>query len=388
MRIVSTRIIKTTLLACLPNLFFCFSSCSFFDDFPTGSVSLNVESVRSAFSETSGIYIDVELNGGYEDKQTISISSDSPLSVTFDRVPIGTDVFVTAKVYSLYKSEKAILYSGVSETKTISDGDNLFSLKMISVYDNIAQGPYSCLFSKPLFCASSDDRQLKTNRLDFISTDNSFYWRSEKISSYQKLKVTYRKAADTGTSSNISFNLLNTQTNASTSPVTKAITTDADTYELLLPDDAVYDALCITNGAAAGPDNFTCIIDSIELQTVGAFDISGHVNTPDNEDIEVEIKVNGETQTSVDLTQVYGIRHDKTLKLIAEEGFTSYSWKFNGEVKSTTREFSIGSGDSNSVNITTLNYSANPNAIYEITLLADSASDHKSWTLQLKILAD
>lgn len=373
MCIVSTKIIKTTLLACLPCLLINFSSCSFFNDYSTGSVSLNVNSVRSALSKIDEAFIDIELNGDYEDKQTISITSEDPVSVTFSKVPIGANVFVSAKAYSLYKDDKVIIYSGTSERKTIEDGDNTFAVKMETVYDSIAQGPYSCLYSKPLFFSSSDNSRLKNNRLEFKNT-HSFYWRNDKISGYQKAIVILRTVP--GIEGDVTIKFMDTQTGGQSgtdvSSKTVTITEKSSSCELIIPEDVAYNAIYIDHTAAA-EDGFICIIESIELQTVGSFELID-ITMPTNPTIDVEVKVGSSTATASGILQPVD---NKTIKLTAPAGFTTYTWKINDEEKQT------GTNNVYSFNTTTLTLGL----VYEITLFADSDSQHESWTIQIRKLS-
>ena len=385
MRIVSRNFIKTTLLALLPCLSFTFSSCSNLATTTKSTVTFTLNTARAALSNKEQLYIDVQLNGGYKSEQTSSITDQSKLSFTFNNIPIGKSVYVSAQVYFMYKDVKTVIYSGISEKQDIEEGDNRFTLKLESLYDCLSEAQYSSLIARPLFYSGADNQKLSNNKLPFSSMDDNYYWQYEKLNQYQKVIIKYRNASENASSGHIKFKLLNSQTKQTMGLDEKPVPSDTVSYEFFLPDDVVYDTICIQNEPGVSEVNFICIIESIELQTIGSFELD-HINMPSNNDISVIVNLNGtEKSNDPDDPAYYGnpisLRSDKYLKLTAEEGFTSYTWKLNGEVKCTTREFSIGPGTTYNVSTSSLNNVD----IYEITLLADSATEHKSWTVQLTI---
>ena len=385
---VPTRRFRTTLLAFLPTLLI-FSSCSLLNVGPTSSVTFTLHASREAFSGLEDLYMDVDLMGGYKDSQTISLSEGSQFKIEFDNVPIGANVYVQAQIYQNYKGEKAILYTGKSESKTIEETDNTFAVKLESVYNYIASAQYSCLITKPLFTLSIDAQLQKNNKLDYSSTIGFYYWKSEKLSNYQKAKITYRKAGGTDSESNITICLFNSQTNATiaSSSETVSVSAESSFYEFLLPEqdpndsDTIYDSIRIEHTAVT-TDDFICAIESIELQTIGSFELVD-ITLPSSPAFEVQVTKGTTESSATPLTTSGVVEINSSMKIFfavvnpEPHASTKYTWKKN------TVEVKSGFGSDNSKFSITMS-ELTSGEINDITLFVDDDTFHESWTIQIK----
>ena len=131
------------------------------------------------------------------------------------------------------------------------------------------------------------------------------------------------------------------------------------------------------------PDfEFTCVVEKIELLTIGAFDIgSGNMNIPGS-NITVVATQNGDDTPITPSNGLLSVRRDKTLTLSvtspAADSTTRYTWKVN----TVTDEEHSGTGASySSFSITMSELSQNE--VWDITVLVDSDTVHESWNIQL-----
>ena len=107
-----------------------------------GSVSFVIDSSLSRFIASraeiasrrsvadDGVYIDVALLGDYSASKTVSITSESNITVSFDEIPIGSQVSVEASGYAMVSSQRKDFCSGSSSPITVTKGQNDVSVTM------------------------------------------------------------------------------------------------------------------------------------------------------------------------------------------------------------------------------------------------------------------
>ena len=103
----------------------------------TGELADRINSASRARSADSadGLYLDIALEGDYEDEKTISVSEGS--TVKFENIPTGLSVYATAQAYEMDGGEKFVFYEGESEKITIQEGENALSLFLQKVESDI-----------------------------------------------------------------------------------------------------------------------------------------------------------------------------------------------------------------------------------------------------------
>lgn len=104
----------------------------------TGELAERLNSASRARSATLadiGLYLDIALEGDYEDEKTISVSEGS--TVKFENIPTGLSVYATAQAYEMDGGEKFVFYEGESEKITIQEGENALSLFLQKVESDI-----------------------------------------------------------------------------------------------------------------------------------------------------------------------------------------------------------------------------------------------------------
>lgn len=121
-----------------------------------------------------------------------------------------------------------------------------------------------------------------------------------------------------------------------------------------------------------GTDSWDLQIQEIKLEKTGTFNLN--ISLPDTSDISVTTKIGGTTQT---VSGVITITTDTTIEFTADEGYTTYTWKLNGE------EPKIGTV---SGSVFSLNSESLTNQVYNISLFADDTVNdrHHSWTAEIK----
>ncbi len=262
--------------------FFLFG-CSFLDqkDVRTSSAtfSLSAAATRAAATEDSETFIDVELKGakgGYSAKQTLALKAGSELTYTFEEVPIGAEIFASAQIYNLYENEKCVLYEGKSLVQVIQEEDNLFNVKLSIAYNSVVETSKSYIVSRPLFKLERDDRELKTNKLEFKydddenNRDETFTWDFDKLSDYQRARITFKGAKLKSDDHNIlAFKLSKTTTGAIYYKDQMPVVADSSVYEFDINQFIGLNAIGIENFWDPERNNwsgdFSCYIEKIEL---------------------------------------------------------------------------------------------------------------------------
>ena len=133
---------------CIIALILSLCACSLVNDLSSERASLSftitgelaerlnsASSSRSATLADSGLYLDIALEGDYEDEKTISVSEGS--TVKFENIPTGLSVYATAQAYEMDGGERFVFYEGESEKITIQEGENALSLFLQKVESDI-----------------------------------------------------------------------------------------------------------------------------------------------------------------------------------------------------------------------------------------------------------
>lgn len=144
---MNRRCLFSLLMVLLSFLFF---SCSFVDspnsagiDGKTGTVSISIDSAtaqyiaaaasshysaRIAAEDLKGLYIDVELKGGYTASQRIPVKAGA--TATFEEVPILVSIYAEANIYSIDDKDEILLFTGTSNKIKTTVGTNPISLSL------------------------------------------------------------------------------------------------------------------------------------------------------------------------------------------------------------------------------------------------------------------
>lgn len=274
MRIVSMKQIKTTLLAFLPSLFFIFSGCSNFGPNHTSSVRFSINASRAAISDTANTFVEVELLGDYSETKTVEFNAENTINISFNAVPVGASISARAQIYTSYEDDKLVLYSGKSETKIVTEEENILNIKLDIEYNSVVETSKSYIVYRPLFMVERDKRELTTNKLEFKNddeeADETFCWPFEKLSDYQKAKVTFKGADLKAEEENLlAFKLTKTNTGAIYYQEQKPVTSEYTSYEFEIPQFIGLNSLGLENkwdtenGSWSG--DFSCYIEKIEL---------------------------------------------------------------------------------------------------------------------------
>ena len=187
-------------LSAIP-LFFC--ACSFFTgetaslvlDMDTAFVSRTREAATSANYtdvEGRGLYISVSLSGDYEDLLTQKVQAGYDLA--FEKVPVGSQVSATAKIYYLKDGKEYDFCKGSSGEIKVSRGKNTLNLVLSQVQDsqmtfiyvkeNAAAGGTGALTS-PLPSISNALGLVVDSSKDYTIVVSGTIWEGVEISNIQ-----------------------------------------------------------------------------------------------------------------------------------------------------------------------------------------------------------
>ena len=126
--------VLTLLTALLFTLLFAFVSCSSLNDEVSGAISFSLSERMLASGESSdenapsnshNYHLKIALTGDYEAEKEAQIEGDT--TITFDEIPVGVSVTVSAEVYGDENDEdgnEILYYSGKSEEILIHAGVN------------------------------------------------------------------------------------------------------------------------------------------------------------------------------------------------------------------------------------------------------------------------
>ena len=280
MRIVSKKAVKTTHLAFLTCLIFTLFSCSQLETSSKSSVQFQFSAPRSVSSLAGqeAVFIDVSLQ---DDKDFVKsdskeIKDDDVISFTFNDIPVGKQIRAAAQIYIMYESEKLYLYSGISDSITIQQENNLIQLRLDVEYNSIVESASAFIVLRPLFNLERENSQLSTNKLEFINaagSDNdneSFSYKYNKLENFQKARVTFKGASlPADSESKLRFRLVKSTTGARYNLETKTVTSAPETYEFEIPQQINLNTIAIENDWNIAindwAQDFSCYIDKIEL---------------------------------------------------------------------------------------------------------------------------
>ena len=277
MRIVSKTQITIMQLALLPCIFLFFFGCSQLEQMSTTSVTFTLNTARGAVADLGDSSIDILLkgDGSYSSTVTKTVEPGKAITVTFEDVPVGENVYASAQLYTMLNNQKLLQYSGKSETKTVEEGDNQLSVKLSLAYNSLVETDSSCIILRPLFKVEHDNRKLTTNQLSFNreAQDETFCWEFDKLGSYQKALVTIKNTADR----EVRFKFVKTNTGAKYYQIMNPdfmheVEGKSDTYVYeftSLPQYIGINAFGIENdwndNLGDWEEDFSCVIEKIEL---------------------------------------------------------------------------------------------------------------------------
>ena len=101
------------------------------------ALGCDVESAGSpnmrAATLPENLYIDISLKGEHEETKSFVVKEGE--SVTFEEIPVGTEIYAEAFAYlKTEDNEKQPLYRGTSERLKVTNGDNKLSLSLKRIY--------------------------------------------------------------------------------------------------------------------------------------------------------------------------------------------------------------------------------------------------------------
>ena len=143
----------------------------------TGELADRINSASSSRSATladSGLYLDIALEGNYEDEKTIPISEGS--TVKFENIPTGLSLYATAQAYEMDGGEKFVFYEGESEKITIQEGENALSLFLQKVESDIIRYYISANAEAGGNGSKAKPFQQLANAVEKINDSTKTYW--------------------------------------------------------------------------------------------------------------------------------------------------------------------------------------------------------------------
>ena len=143
----------------------------------TGELAERLNSASRARSATLadiGLYLDIALEGDYEDEKTISVSEGS--TVKFENIPTGLSVYATAQAYEMDGGEKFVFYEGESEKITIQEGENALSLFLQKVESDIIRLYISANAEAGGNGSKAKPFQQLANAVEKINDSTKTYW--------------------------------------------------------------------------------------------------------------------------------------------------------------------------------------------------------------------
>ncbi len=133
------------------------TSCSMLEKEEEGSVSFKLDSSmvqkikevagesasvskarEGGSSSTNKLFIEVTVNGGYEDKITEPVEKER--TITISRIPMGAEIYVEATAYIQDNGKRKDLYKGHSKTFVVKNAENMVMFIMKKVTDSNGGG--------------------------------------------------------------------------------------------------------------------------------------------------------------------------------------------------------------------------------------------------------
>lgn len=131
-----------------------------------------VKTILANISATSFLECECSISGDYSAVQTVPLSSQKTVEISFGEVPAGSKVKVSAVIYSLENNMRFREYGGTSPEITVVPGENTVPLTLSSI---------------------SDSSEISLSSLEFslesalVSEDSS--WTSQEVSSIAAQKL-------------------------------------------------------------------------------------------------------------------------------------------------------------------------------------------------------
>ena len=258
-----------------------FTGCSNLEPANTSQVSFTIDAARAVIKdslEPSEVFIDVELKGGHEASKSAALTPDKENTFTFDKVPVGKQVYISAQLYTKYGEEKLILYHGKTEEQEILLEGNTFKLSFEKDFNVIITTDSAYVVSRPLFYAERDKRNLTTNKLEFKNDanapDEAFIWELEGLDKYQKVRMTFKgDAANTADSHAFVFQFGRTTCGAQYVNEKLSVTAEKSVCEFEIPQEVDVDTIRLENDFIIGDTteqnrwagDYNLFIEKIEL---------------------------------------------------------------------------------------------------------------------------
>ncbi len=289
----SKELIKSALSAFLVSLILTFTGCynSNLAQKSTGSITFKINTSRAVTSrqgeiaekeEASGLYIDIELLGDYEQAKTVALNLDSETDITFEEVPIGSAISVLAKIYTLIGDQKNVIYFGEAAAQTIKAGENTFTVSFEKEFNSTTETASGYVVTWPTLTIEHSSEALTTNKLSFRKVegedpakwDETFCWKLQDLADYQTLKLTLKgDSLYPDEEHGFNFSFVKTNTGARYFQKLVPVTTDKATIEFAIPQGIGLNAFGIENRWVVGADeksggwagDYNCYIEKIEL---------------------------------------------------------------------------------------------------------------------------
>ena len=134
---------------CIISSIILISACSQLGLSQKSTLSFNMNLSRAAVSMESfeEVFVSVKLRGSYEAEATKVYDKEKELKFVFYSVPVAANIYAAVEIYTYAKfsedadTEKLVLYSGKSETQTITEGVNTLNVKLQKVYEELEEDP-------------------------------------------------------------------------------------------------------------------------------------------------------------------------------------------------------------------------------------------------------
>lgn len=261
-----------------------FTGCSNLEPANTSQVSFTIDAARAVIKdslEPSEVFIDVELKGGYEASKSAALTPEKENTFTFDKVPVGKQVYISALLYTKYGEEKLVLYHGKTEEQEILLEGNTFKLSFEKDFNVTIKTDSTYVVSRPLFYAERDKNILTTNKLEFkddASAPNQvFVWELAELDEYQKVRMTFKgdtgDTSDTANSHAFVFQFGNTTCRAQYVNEKLSVTAEKSVCEFEIPQEVDVDTIRLENDYIIGDTteqnrwagDYNLFIEKIEL---------------------------------------------------------------------------------------------------------------------------
>lgn len=102
------------------------------NDLEKASASIISRNMRAATLPTN-LFIDISIKGEYEETKTAPVKEGE--SISFNEIPVGTDIYAEAFAYlKTEDNKKEALYRGTSEHLKVTEGENKLALSLKRIY--------------------------------------------------------------------------------------------------------------------------------------------------------------------------------------------------------------------------------------------------------------